>query len=77
MSERLPGYDARDKDVKRAEKLTNRIDSVRERMRMRRDCPLWFIEEMDDILHRANCLIGPLEHHRDELLQNLSSEGTS
>ena len=64
------GYTARNLDVAVAYGLNAGLAAIRERMRQRRDCPAWFIEQIDDMIQRSNCLLRPLIEHRDELQPN-------
>lgn len=61
------GYLARNLDVANAYGLAAGLVAIKERVRTRRDCPLWILDKLDDMIHRSNLLIRPLVEHRDEL----------
>lgn len=62
-----PGYRARNLDVANAYGLNAGLCNIKYRMQKRKDCPLWLILKLDDMIHRSNCLITPLIQHRDEI----------
>lgn len=66
-----PGYTARNLDVAKVYGLEAGLCTMKARMGARRDCPLWFLEKIDDLIHRSSCLIRPLVEHRDELPKTL------
>jgi len=70
-----PGYRARNLDVAKIYGLNAGLCKIQERMAKRKDCPLWLIKRLDDMIYRSNCLIRPLIEHRDELPPSLDQEG--
>lgn len=67
MKHEHPGYRARNMDVTAAYGLNAGLCSIKKRMRQRKDCPLWLIKKLDEVITRSNQLIEPLIRHRDEL----------
>lgn len=67
MMREHPGYRARNLDVFNAYKLNAGLCDIKARMQKRKDCPLWLLIKLDDMIHRSNCLIRPLIDHRNEL----------
>jgi len=65
-----PGYRARNLDVATAYGLTVGLCNLRERMRKRRDCPTWFMLNIDGLIYKSNCLLRPLIEHRNEISKN-------
>ena len=61
------GYRARDLDLANCYGLVAGLCDISDRMRARKDCPVWLVEELSLMILRANCLLGPLEKYRDEL----------
>ena len=66
MSE-TSGYLARNLSVAKAIGLNSGLCAVADRMKKRKDCPLWLINKLADLIYVSNCLIPPLVQHRDEL----------
>jgi hypothetical protein len=62
-----PGYRARNLDVAKCVGLNNGLQSIKTRMQKRKDCPMWLLEKLDDMITRSNHLISPLARYRDEL----------
>lgn len=60
-------YRARNLDVANAYGLNKGLVVICERMRKRKDCPLWLIEQLNELIERSNRLIRPLIEHRDEM----------
>lgn len=62
-----PAYNAANLDVANAYGLEAGLNKIYERMKSRNDCPLWFIEEMDDCIKRANRVIPVLIQRRNDV----------
>jgi len=60
-----PGYRARKMDVIEWERLNARLCAVSDRMRKRKDCPIWLLMELAELARKADCLTAPLREHRD------------
>ena len=67
MSTYPPGYLARNLDVAKIIGLNAGLCSIVERLKKRKDCPLWLIGKLVDLIYVSNYLITPLVQHRDEL----------
>ena len=65
-----PGYHARNQDVANAYGLNAGLKAIFDRMRLRKDCPIWLLEKLDSLIQHSNCLIQPLVDHRDEIKQS-------
>ena len=61
------GYRARDLDLANCYGLVSGLCDISDRMKARKDCPVWLAVELSNMIFRANCLLGPLKMHRDEL----------
>jgi len=61
------GYRARDLDLATAYQLQQGLINIRDRMQGRKDCPSWVVIQLWEMIHKTNCLLGPLKMHRDEL----------
>ena len=61
------GYRARDLDLANCYGLAAGLYDIWSRMTARKDCPVWLVVDLADMIFRANCLLGPLEKYRDEL----------
>jgi len=61
------GYRARDLDLANCYGLISGLCDISDRMTARKDCPAWLAVDLADMIFRANCLLGPLKMHRDEL----------
>lgn len=70
---RIRGYLARNQDVAKAYGLNAGLCSIRKRMQQRKDCPVWLLEKLNDMIQRSNELIRPLIEHRDELAPGLET----
>ena len=62
------GYLARNLDVAKIIGLNAGLCAIVERLKKRKDCPLWLIGKLVDLIYVSNCLITPLVQYRDELL---------
>ena len=62
-----PGYRARNLDVANAYGLNSGLCKIAERMKKRKDCPMWLSEQLDFMIQRSNKLIFPLVQYRNEL----------
>ncbi|MEI7673810.1 MAG: hypothetical protein WCK00_17030 [Deltaproteobacteria bacterium] len=60
---------ARNLDVAKIIGLNAGLCAIVERLKKRKDCPLWLIGKLVDSIYVSNCLITPLVQHRDELLE--------
>jgi len=67
MKKEHPGYEARNLDVARMYGINVDLCSIHERMRSRKDYPLWLMKKLLDLIDKSNSLIRPLVDHRDEL----------
>lgn len=67
MAREHPGYRARNLDVAKMYGLNSGLCKIERRMKERKDCPLWLLRTLDDLIFKSNCLISPLIEHRDEL----------
>jgi len=67
MNKEHPGYRARNLDVAKIYGLNAGLCSIQTRMQKRKDCPLWLLERLNEMIYKSNCLIRPLVEHRDEL----------
>lgn len=62
-----PGYLARNRDVAKCYGLTAGLCAINKRMKARKDCPVWLLVALEDMIQRSDCLVVPLIQHRDEL----------
>lgn len=68
-----PGYLARNLDVAAARGLNAEISRAFDRMRNRKDCPLWLIESLSECLSKSNRMIGVAVKYRDELPRHIDA----
>lgn len=66
-----PGYRARNLDVTEALRLNHNLCAAYERVRGRKDAPVWLLEALAEATRVSNHLVGPLIRHRDELPEYL------
>jgi len=66
-----PGYRARNLDVCTAYGLNAGLCKTFDRMRTRKDCPVWLLKALSDYIDRSNVLIGALRRYRDEIPKHI------
>ena len=74
---RHPGHRARNLDVCTAYGLNAGLCKTLDRMRARKDCPLWLIESLSDYIDRSNVLIGALRRCRDDIPEYIDNTNIS
>ena len=71
---RHPGHSARNLDVCTAYGLNAGLCKTLDRMKARKDCPLWLIERLNDYIDRSNVLIGALRRCRDDIPEYINNK---
>ncbi len=62
-----PEYLDRNLDVANAYGLSAGLCKIRERMALRRDCPVWLLRKLSDMIVQSGLLVQPLIDYRDEV----------